>query len=159
MSSMNHSLTLHLAAAGVLAASVASTSCMHAPPANRQTQSACTQYVHAKKEFKADINWCARYIDLRGDTMEVGVTWELVRLQGRTDAIFQITDESNSRMYLIDESGRRYDHTGVSGAALGRRHTPGSMQSGSFFFPVPRAGARSFQFHDDENGVRLELRL
>ena len=159
MSPRNRSVTLRLAAVGVLAASVASASCMHAPPAKRQPQSACTRYVHAKTEFKADINWCARYIELRGDTMEVGVTWELLRLQGRTDAIFQITDESNARMYLIDESGRRYDHTGVSGAALGSRHTPGSMQSGSFFFPLPSAGARTFHFHDDENGVRLELRL
>jgi hypothetical protein len=135
------------------------TSCTTVPLASRHPQTACARYVHVKKEFSADIIWCARYVELRGDVMEVHVSWEILRLDGSTDAIFQITDEYNARMYLTDEAGWRYDHSRVSGAALGSRHRPGSVQSGSFSFPLPKAGARTFQFHDDENGVQLDLRL
>jgi hypothetical protein len=157
---MQQEIRPFLAACLVLACAVAGgTSCTNVPLASRHPQAACARYVHAKKEFSADIHWCARYVELRGDVMEVHVSWEILRLAGSTDAIFQITDEHNARMYLTDEAGRRYDHSRVSGAALGSRHRPGSVQSGSFFFPLPKAGARTFQFHDDENGVRLELRL
>jgi hypothetical protein len=133
--------------------------CTTSPAFNRYPQTACAQYVHAKKEFKADVNWCVRYVEVRGDAMEVRVSWELLKLRGSHDSVFQITDEYNPRMYLTDEFGQRYDHTRVSGAALGSRYQLGSTQSGSFFFPLPRAGARTFLFHDDENGVRLQLRL
>ena len=90
--------------------------------------------------------------------MEVRVSWEVVTLEGKVDKIFQLTDESNPHMYLMDELGRRYDHFRVSGAALGSTHHTGSLREGSFFFPLSRERARSFLFHDDENGVALRVR-
>ena len=154
----SHAVAVRLAVSAV-ATSFVIVACTTAPAFNRHPQTACTQYVHATKEFKAGVNWCVRYVEVRGDAMEVRVTWELVKLHGSLDAVFQITDEYNPRMYLTDEFGHRYDHTRVSGAAMGSRYQVGSTRSGSFFFPLPRAGARTFQFHDDENGVRLPLRL
>lgn len=158
MSQRNRLVTVRLAV-GALAASFAIAACTTLPAFNRYPQTACAQYVHAKKEFEASVNWCVRYVEVRGDAMEVQVSWELVKLRGTLDTIFQITDEYNSRMYLTDEFGQRYEHTRVSGAALGSRYQVGSTQSGSFFFPSPRAGARTFLFHDDENRVRLQLRF
>ena len=151
-------VTVRLAASAV-ATSFVIVACTTVPAFNRYPQTACTQYVHATKEFRAEVNWCAHYVEVRGDATEVRVSWELVKLHGSLEAVFQITDESNPRMYLTDEFGHRYDHTHVSGAALGSRYQVGSTQGGSFFFPLPRAGARTFLFHDDENGVRLPLRL
>ena len=159
MSLRNRPVTVRIEILIAAAASFAIAACTTAPAFNRFPQTACTHYVHAKQAFKADVNWCVRYVEVRGDEMEVTVSWELVKLRGSVDAVFQITDEFNSRMYLTDEFGHRYDHTRVSGAALGSRYQAGSTQSGSFFFPLPRAGARTFVFHDDENGVRLPLRL
>lgn len=142
-----------------VATAVLVAACATAPAVIRYPQSACTQYLHVKKEFTADIHWCARYVEIRGDQMEVQVSWEIMKLQGGPETVFQITDEFNPRMYLTDEIGRRYDHTRVSGAALGSRYQAGSAQRGSYFFPLPAAGARTFQFHDDENRAKLELRL
>lgn len=152
-------VSIRIAAGTLITAALIAAGCASAPTFSRYPQNACTPYAHAKKEFKADISWCVRYVEVRDDVMEVRVSWELVRLQGQVDTIFQITDEDNAKMYLTDEFGNRYHHSRVSGAAKGRDYRVGSLQDGSFFFPLPRAGARAFRFHDDENGVTLQIRL
>ena len=127
---------------------------------SRYPQQACADYVHTKKEFTARINWCVRDVELREDAMEVRVSWQVVGLEGSVARIFQASDQNNRRMYLLDEFGGRYDHNGVSGAAKGNiMHKEGSFQTGSFLFSPPRSAARTFHFHDDDNGVVLEIRL
>jgi hypothetical protein len=132
--------------------------CAASPGVSRYPQDDCAAYLHAGNEFKASIKWCVRYAKVRDGTMEVRVSWEVVRLEGKVDTIFQLTDESNPRMYLTDEFGQRYDHVRVSGAALGSSHQAGSLREGSFFFPLSHERARSFLFHDDENGIALRIR-
>ena len=132
--------------------------CATSPGVNRYPQDDCAAYLHAKKEFKAGIKWCVRHAEVRDDAMEVRVSWEVVSLVGKVDTIFQLTDDSNSRMYLTDEFGQRYDHVHVSGAAQGSSYQAGSVREGSFFFPLRGQQARSFLFHDDENGIALRIR-
>lgn len=133
--------------------------CTTAPSAAQYPQQSCTAYTHAKKQFTARVNWCIRYVEVRNDVMEVRVSWEVVKLQGNVNTIFQITDKDNRNMYLLDEFGNRYDHNLVSGAAGGVVHDQGSVQIGTFFFSPPTGAARNFRFHDDDNGVALEIRL
>lgn len=159
MNASKYERNVRAAAGTLIAAALIAAGCATSPTFSGYPQNACTPYVHAKKEFKADITWCVRYVEVRDDVMEVRVSWELVRLQGKVDTIFQISDEDNPKMYLTDEFGNRYDHSRVSGAAKGRHYPAGSLQNGSFFFPLPRAGVRMFRFHDDENGVMLPIRL
>lgn len=142
----------------VVAIALVGAGCATSPAVSRYPQNDCAGYVYSKKEFKADVNWCVHYAEVRDDAMEVRVSWEIVKLRGTVDSIFQLTDENNPTMYLTDEFGHRYDHTRVSGAALGSAHRAGSLREGSFFFPPPRQGARSFLFHDDENRVALRFR-
>jgi hypothetical protein len=144
---------LHLVALALLAAG-----CAASPAIVRYSQDDCTAYLHARNEFRASIKWCLRYAEVRDGTMEVRVSWEVTRLEGKVDTIFQLTDESNPHMYLTDEFGRRYDHVRVSGAAQGSSHQAGSLREGSFFFQLGHERARSFLFHDDENGVALRFR-
>jgi hypothetical protein len=143
----------HLVAAALLAAG-----CATSPDVSRYPHKDCAAYLHARKEFTASINWCVRYTEVRNDAMEVRVSWEVVRLEGEVDTIFQLTDDGNLRMYLTDESGQRYDHVRVSGAALGTTHRLGSLREGSFFFPLRGRHSRNFLFHDDENGIALRIR-
>jgi hypothetical protein len=150
-------ISANLSALTVLAVALVVAGCA-TPAVSRYPQNDCVAYAYAKREFKADVKWCIHYAEVRGDALEVHVSWEIVKLAGKVATIFQLTDEGNPTMYLTDASGYRYDPTRVSGAALGGAHRAGSLQSGSFFFPPPRAGARSFLFHDDENGVALRVR-
>jgi hypothetical protein len=142
----------------LMAVALLVTGCATSPEVQRRAQLDCATYVHAKKEFKARINWCVRYAEVRDDALEVGVSWEVVRLEGDMGTIFQWSDEGNRRMYLTDEFGRRYDHDRVAGAALGSAHRAGSSRHGSFFFPLHGRQARSFLFHDEENGIAVRVR-
>ena len=143
---------LHLVALALLAAGCAASTAVVRYPLDD-----CAAYSHAKNEFKASVKWCLRYAEVTDSVMEVHVSWEVVTLEGKVDTIFQLTDESNPHMYLTDEFGQRYDHVRVSGAALGSTHQAGSLREGSFFFQLGHERARSFLFHDDENGVALRF--
>lgn len=145
-------------ASNLVAVALLVAGCATAPGVSRYPQDDCAVYSHARNEFKARIKWCVRYAEVRDDAMEVRVSWEVVSLEGTVDTIFQWADESNPRMYLTDEIGQRYDHARVSGAALGSVHQAGSLREGSFFFPLRGQRARSFLFHDDENGIALRIR-
>jgi hypothetical protein len=145
-------------ASNLVAVALLVAGCATAPAVSRYPQDDCAIYVHVKREFKAAIKWCVRYAEVRDDTMEVRVSWEVVSLDGTVDTIFQWTDESNPRMYLTDEFGDRYDHVRVSEAAQGSAHQAGSLREGSFFFALRGRRARSFLFRDDENGTALRIR-
>ena len=140
-----------------MATALLAAGCASIPHAIRYPQNDCASYFHARKEFKASITWCVRYAEVRDDAMEVRVSWEVMRLEGDIDTIFQLTDEGNPRMYLTDEFERRYDHIRASGAALGATYQPGSLREGSFVFPLHGRQSRSFLFHDDENGIALRI--
>jgi len=71
-------------------------------------------------------------------------------------AVAKQSDTGNRDMYLTDAQGNRYDHTQVGGDfARDVSLANGQTISGWFLFPPPKAGARVFTFHVDDEGFRL----
>lgn len=103
----------------------------------------------------AEIIWCADRIEIGADRMVVWVRREISEW-----APFELeygSDQGNKNMFLLDDRGNRYDSLDTGGAAKdgGQLRRRGRLL-GSFVFPPPVPGARSFVFHDDDDHIRLE---
>jgi ankyrin repeat protein len=94
--------------------------------------------------------WCVPWVRLDGERMEVACEW-------RDPWAATASLEGNPKLYLLDPSGQRYDHTATSGAAAYGMSAleRGEVVKGSFFFPRPGAGVHRFTLHDDERGLTV----
>lgn len=122
---------------------------------DRYYQNNCVDY--AVPQVGNTVRWCVWYVELHPDNMEFRMTWEALYDSRR---FFKRSDEGNRDMYLIDEFGQRYDHFAVNDAAgelmIEIMH---NAYQGSFFFPLPTNGARTFQFFDDDQSVVVTATL
>jgi hypothetical protein len=100
------------------------------------------------RKCSKDYQWCVRWVRIGHGSMEIGCVFGFVEERG--------SDDGNTKGYLVDETGRRYESTATLGAAAyGPRPAPWpDGPRGSYVFPIP-SGAGPFAFHDDERGRRI----
>jgi hypothetical protein len=104
----------------------------------------------------ASLRWCAEAVVLTEENaMELHVSWNGTGLSGKR--LFKGSDSDNHRMYLLDDLGKRYDHTDTRGAARdgGRLDTDHHALRGVFVFPPPQGGAKAFTFRDDDQKASI----
>lgn len=106
------------------------------------------------------VNWCVQSLWVREDgSIEIAVIWAVnVMAIGDTGRppLQMNPDVGNTNMYLVDNLGRRYDHTATGGAAALGGTLPWGQETtltGAFVFPPAQPGASTFAFHDDDQGV------
>ena len=91
------------------------------PPGVYWQNATCTE-IPLSEEARDHIRWCVPAVEITKEgCMEVQVVWGLGR-----DSSYSLLewgpDDGNRNMYLIDDSGRRYDHIATRrGAAFGGR--------------------------------------
>lgn len=96
-------------------------------------------------------------VDARGD-MKFNVSWTAEILKGLivggqlVNVLKKEPDVGNTNMYITDDRGNRYNFIDLGGAAKEPTDIPnGEKALGWFLFPAPKADARLFTFHDDDN--------
>lgn len=107
------------------------------------------------------VAWCISSVIVRADNMEVLTSWAAVSIVSGS-ALTKNADRYNHEMYLVDNLGHRYDHVGTTGAAQDGGSTNTQKLpplTGSFIFPPPQPGARSFTFYDNDQHVSLSFQL
>jgi len=117
----------------------------------RYPQSSCVSYAGMYISLNggsAFYNWCVVYVEITTNSMEVRVSWTVTQLSGHYT---KPSTQYDTGLYLTDNLGNRYDHTAVSDAAYGGQWGVGTVNNGSFFFPLPAPGARTFLLHDDSD--------
>lgn len=100
------------------------------------------------------LNFCVTGVTVdRNQHLIFSVTWNLSNVpSGYT--VTKRSDEGNRKMYLIDNTGKRYDHiAGGDSAYQSVVIDSGVPVSGWFDFGPAGLGAFSFDFHDEDNGI------
>lgn len=81
------------------------------------------------------------------------VSWKLSNIPSKY-SVTKRSDQGNRNMYLIDNLGKRYDHSaGGDGAYSSVSISDGTPVSGWFDFGTAAVGAFTFDFHDDDNHI------
>ena len=101
-------------------------------------------------------DWCIDSVHITDRTMEFNTTWKIP--DGFPSGVRRGPDDGNLNMYVLDDAGRRFDHTATRGAAsfggfIGRSNP---AMTGAFVFPLPSSAASIFKFKDDDQGVMIE---
>jgi hypothetical protein len=135
------------------------------PPGLYLQAGACGAYdVNAdvtQGHIQVHITFCVDSIRVKEETLnlEFNVYWLAEVLQMPTGAyLSKNSDSGNNKMYVTDQLGGRYDHFITNGAArdgatVGTGHMGQVVRlDGTFVFPPARPGARSFTFHEEDNG-------
>ena len=88
------------------------------------------------------------------------MSWKLTNIPGQGTVTKQ-SDEYNSKMYIVDNLGNRYDHISGGGEAYDSTvMEEGVPVMGTFEFLAPPVGAFTFDFHDGNKDLVINnLRL
>ena len=106
----------------------------------------------------AQLNFCVKDITVTNALhVLVDVTWTLTNVPRTKYTITKFSDERNHKIYLTDDSGKRYDHVHGDGAAYQEvTLSDGVPAEGSFDFGVTQPAAFTFALHDDFDGVVVD---
>jgi ankyrin repeat protein len=126
-------------------------------------EDACTRIPRSGRgltHLEPFVEWCVPAVEVATDgRLEVQVVW---RLGESLDTVEWGPDDGNRNLYLVDSSGRRYDHVAtLRGAAFGGQlYAADPSLDGVFVFPPPANPRAALAFRDDDNGQRIDgLRL
>ncbi len=100
------------------------------------------------------IEFCVDHVEVLEDySMIFNVSWTSY-MSPEDLTVYKRSDIGNSKMYVMDNLGNRYDHFAVGGsAAKYTLMTNGGTAAGTFSFHPAAPGAFTFTFYDDDNGV------
>jgi hypothetical protein len=121
------------------------------------------------KDERVRLKLCVDSVEVsQGGAMQFNISWKAEVEQGlvldgiRVTGLVKYSDVGNTKMYVTDDRGNRYDFTVLGAAARDETFIPnGGTAKGWFLFPPPKGDARLFTFHDDDNfwaipGILLE---
>ncbi len=101
----------------------------------------------------SSIRWCVVKVDVsESGNFEISVSWQMT---GSPEAwAKKAPDPGNQNMYVVDNRGRRYDHTATQGGAqTGGVLKTGEVLNGVFVFPSVQPGTSHLSFHDADQGI------
>ena len=100
------------------------------------------------------LEFCVTNVTVQSDQHLIfSVTWNLSGIPGGY-TVTKRSDEGNRNMYLIDNTGKRYDHhAGGDAAYQSVGISSGVPVAGWFDFGPAGPGAFTFDFHDDDNKI------
>ena len=108
--------------------------------------------------YYAQVTMCVQSIGVREDgTMSVNLSWTLTYKGNEVNSITKDSDANNPNMNLVDNSGRRYNHTQATGAAAQdiTFFSINQTASGSFIFPPAKSDATVFTFNDNDQDAHI----
>ncbi|MGB7537562.1 MAG: hypothetical protein WBM17_03405 [Anaerolineales bacterium] len=115
----------------------------------------CARYTLKIAPLPIAVDFCVNTVNVHDDlTMQFNVSWKI-------DAPwYQVTkhsDADNPDMFLEDNLGNRYKHTGTGGCAAETAVFQGAGTcAGWFIFPAAKPGATSFRFYDMDNKIFVD---
>jgi hypothetical protein len=101
------------------------------------------------------VSFCVNTVIVREDlTMQFNVSW---KVNGSGYRVTKHSDADNPDMFLEDNLGNRYKHTGTAGCVAETAVFPGGGTcAGWFIFPAAKPGATSFRFYDMDNNIYVD---
>lgn len=91
-------------------------------------------------------------------SLEIFCTWKTTLAQGQYGTLFKGSDSNNRSMYIVDDSGFRYDHIFTTGVAYDNHTFQGTDSAdGTFVFPPIRIGSTGITFFDDNQNGKITI--
>ncbi|MGB7537563.1 MAG: hypothetical protein WBM17_03410 [Anaerolineales bacterium] len=101
------------------------------------------------------VSFCVNTVNVREDfTMQFNVSW---KVNGSGYRVTKYSDADNPDMFLEDNLGNRYKHSGTGGCAAETAVFQGAGTcAGWFIFPAAKPGVTSFRFYDMDNNIYVD---
>jgi ankyrin repeat protein len=124
-------------------------------PGTYWPEDACTFVQFPESPFRMGWLWCVESVVVRtSGEMEFRCRWTFKGHGGAQKG----PDDGNRNMYLLDQTGRRYDHFATTNAAKfgATLAEDGASATGTFVFPPSATANAVFTFHDDDQHVVID---